>query len=480
MIKFTRKTINFLTAFVIFAAVLFPASAKKAKAADVASENGAVQAEEESKPKKSKNQKVKIVDSVPDEGVFQAKTVENTVGSVKYLMKGTVGSFQLYALGENGSQIPLFAGYDEFTSSFMSLLVGKKEYRLTDNIGIVIGARKSENGAQLVYIVPDVARVHLKFEQVPHGKEVTSEIIKVTSTVYNKSKIPQNYALKSVLDTVLGEQFGPHFYSSEEIAINNERQYRKFDKVKWVASKNSRAGVQFLFKVGDVVTPEVVSLSNKDFLALRDWVPGITVSRSFDSVLSYQNSALCINWPSARINPEESVSYSYYIAVATDGRAPDGEKFIEEVEKKLKKNGDEKEKKYSVKEFEEGIQKASAYYAASKYQEAHAVVLEMWENPKNRNQRLASLRMMIEEKLGFEIENDVRDVREFDEDVSEKKSENPKITISPETITKEQLDAGYIQALVDKINNMKAEDDVERKELYKLNAELDAILEKLR
>ena len=482
MKKSTRNLIKLVSCLIFFCTAASSLSAKESKSdktKKIDKTENALTQEKPEKTKKAKNTKVKAVDMVPDEGVFQAKTVENTVGAVKYLMKGTVGSFQLYALGDNGSQIPLFAGYDEFTSSFTSLLAGKKEYRLTDNIGIVIGARKSEKGAQLVYIVPDVARVHLKFEQVPHGKEVTSEIIRVTASVCNKGRAAQTFSLKSVLDTVLGEQFGPHFYTNDEIAVNNERQYRNFSRFKWVCSKNSRAGIQFIFSGADIVPPEVVSLSNKDLLALRDWVPVITVSRSFDSVLSYQNSALCINWPSKKVAPEETFSYSYYMAVSVNGNAPDGEKFIEELEKKMKKIDSSKEGKTPSKNFEDGIREASELYVQGKYQEAHGVVLEMWKEPDNRNERLASLRVMIEEKLGMEVEDGVKDVQKGEEPALEQSEKETKTSVQ-EKITPEQLDTGYIQALVEKINSMNPEDDVDRNEIYKLNAELDAILETLR
>lgn len=433
---------------------------------------------EEKNVKKQKSEKVKVVDSVPDEGVFQAKTIENTVGRIKYLMKGTVGSFQLYALGENGSQTPLLAGYDEFTSSFMSLRVGKKEYKLTDNIGIVIGARQNELGAQLVYIVPEVARIFIKFEKVEGGKDVKSEIIKVTSVVYNKGKNTQTYALKSVLDTVLGEQFGPHFTSGEEIAINNERQYRRFDKVKWITSRNSRTGLQFLFNGGDITAPEVVSLSNKDFLALRDWVPAITVSRTFDSVLSYQNSALCINWPTVALEPEGSASFVYYLAVSTDGQPCDGQKFIENLSKKHKL-GSVKES-YSIKEFEDGIMQISDLYAKGKYQDAHQIVLEMWKNPDNRNERLASLRVMVEEKLGLEIDDEVYELRNSRNQHKPSAEKKTGVEISKKEISEDQLDLNYVQSLLDRISELEKSDEVDRNEIYKLNAELDAILEKLR
>ena len=43
-----------------------------------------------------------------------------------------------------------------------------------------------------------------------------------------------------------------------------------------------------------------------------------------------------------------------------------------------------------------------------------------------------------------------------------------------------QLDPEYIQQLIDKIDSLQSSKDVNKKEIMRLNAELDAILEKLR
>ena len=86
---------------------------------------------------------------------------------------------------------------------------------------------------------------------------------------------------------------------------------------------------------------------------------------------------------------------------------------------------------------------------------------------------------MIEEKLGMEVEDGVKDVQKGEEPALEQPEKETKTSVQ-EKITPEQLDTGYIQALVEKINSMNPEDDVDRNEIYKLNAELDAILETLR
>ncbi len=443
----------------------------------------------------SKSKKAKLLaDSVPAESAvaldssdssgsaavheetFKSRTVENTVGKVKYLAKGAVGSFQLYALGENGSQIPLLAGYDEFTSSFISLLVGKKEYKLTNNIGIVIGARKTENGVQMVYVVPDVARVLLSFENVPEEilakNKISSDVVKVSLSVMNRGKRPMKFSIKEVFDTVLGEHLGPHFSTSEEIAINSERQYRRFDKVKWISSSNSKTGIQFIFSGEGIRTPEAVSLSNKDLLALQKWVPQVISTRTFDSVLSYNNSALCINWEGTQLEPEEQFELSYYIAVSTDGIPLDGNKYVESLGKKS-----------DFSDVTEDLDKiyvmASELYAAQKYNDAYRIVNEAWKNPENHTYQLSNLKKMIEDKLGF---NDFRpSFNSSSVEKSEEKTAVPKEGAESSKASKGLgYDYEYIQTLIDKIQNLKENgENVDHEELLKLNDELDEAIKRL-
>ncbi len=417
------------------------------------------------------------------EEAFKSKTVENSVGRVKILAKGAVGSFQLYALGENGSQIPLLAGYDEFTSSFISLLAGKKEYKLTNNIGIVIGARKTENGVQMVYVVPDVARVLLSFESVPRKvlakKKISSDLVKVSLSVMNRSNKTMKFSVKEIFDTVLGEQLGPHFSTGEEIAINSERQYRRFDKVKWISSSNSKAGIQFIFGGEGIKTPEAVSLSNKDLLALQKWIPQVISSRTFDSVLSYNNSAVCINWEGKMLEPEEQFEVSYYIAVSSDGVPLDGNKYVEESGKDSPAFASSDENDVE----DDSYARASELYAAQKYSEAYRVVKEAWKNPENQTYQLSNLKKMIEDKLGFSDFKPSFDAAE--KTVPPKKDQKSSRTQKAEAAKTEETrtlsyDSEYIQNLIDKIKNLQENsENVDRNELLKLNYELDEAIKRL-
>lgn len=471
MRKINKNSLTFLFSLLIVFFALFPAFSKK---------NDSKKARE-----------------TAEENPFRAKTFENTIGNVRILAKGTVGSFQMYAVGLNGSQTPILAGYDEFTSSFLSLLAGKKEYKLTDNTGIAIGARRTERGVQLFYSVPDVAWVLYSFDSVNQDRNlISSDIVKVSVTVMNKGKQSQTFALKAVYDTVLGELFGPHFSTNEEVAINSERQFRRFDKVKWLKSENSKVGLQFLLSGADITSPEVVSLSNKDLLSLQKWIPQVMSSRTFDSVLSYNNSAVCMNFEQKRLEPEEQFVISYYIAVSHDGVRVDGEKYIDFREGKLDSDSD-----YAGSSADKAYLMASELYIAGKYLESYSIVKDEWKNEYNRTDRLSSLKKMLEQKLGLQdvnaSESDVPlfSVDKSSDDSSSKSSmknvsastmkvpggkSSPSVSPDVSSGVSSNIDAAYVKSLIEKIQALQDDgENVNRDELIKLSAELDVVTKQL-
>ena len=51
-----------------------------------------------------------------------------TKDDIKIDMNGSTGTFGLYAIPEQGSPVPLLSNYDSFTSTFVSVKIGRKEH----------------------------------------------------------------------------------------------------------------------------------------------------------------------------------------------------------------------------------------------------------------------------------------------------------------------------------------------------------------
>ena len=225
-------------AFLACFALLTPLSAEKLEGAQ--------------KKAVKKAQRMKVVEVVEDEGAFQAKNLTFSVGKIKYRLKGSLGSYQLFALNEKNNPVSLFASQDEFTSSFYDVRIGKKIYRLNDSAVTITGARKDELGGQMVFTVPKKVRVFIKYEKVKGFKGVKSEIVKFTATVLNRSTKTETVALKSVLDTVLGEKNGTHFSTAIEQGMKSEKSYRNLNEPKWFISSDGSTSIQFLLNGANI------------------------------------------------------------------------------------------------------------------------------------------------------------------------------------------------------------------------------------
>lgn len=467
-------------AFLACFALLTPLSAEKLEGAQ--------------KKAVKKAQRMKVVEVVEDEGAFQAKNLTFSVGKIKYRLKGSLGSYQLFALNEKNNPVSLFASQDEFTSSFYDVRIGKKIYRLNDSAVTITGARKDELGGQMVFTVPKKVRVFIKYEKVKGFKGVKSEIVKFTATVLNRSTKTETVALKSVLDTVLGEKNGTHFSTAIEQGMKSEKSYRNLNEPKWFISSDGSTSIQFLLNGANITEPELVVVGNKDFLSLPVWTPQVNPEHNFDSVLSYNNSAICILWKGVELKPEESASFVYYMAVNTDEKPVDGEKFIslyEESNKEL-----DVDNQYSVKEFEDLFNQALEKYEAGLYPEAYEIVMKLWEKTEHRNERLKELKELIEKKLNpteldllneayassdYNYEDDMPPAGLPEPDVPDVPQEVPEASFDINSISADQLNPEYVRGLVDRINSLEADDEnIDRNEILRLHAELDAILEKLR
>jgi hypothetical protein len=169
--------------------------------------------------------------------------------------------------------------------------------------------------------------------------------------------------------------------------------------------------------------------------------------RVFDTVLSYNNSAVCAIWKPMKLAPSESGKVVFYIALSGNGTPASGEKYV-----------------YS-KEFEE---KAVA------------------------EEKVGKSATGLEVITPFSVENteesEAAGVKEFslaDETITAEEpaapAEIPNVDFYIKNMTKEHLTPEYIQSLLDRIAALEEDSpSLNRQELLQLNAELDAILTYLR
>lgn len=378
-------------------------------------------------------------------------TVTNEIGQIKLLLKGSIGSYQIYAVDKNEKTYPVLASYNEFTTTYFSVLAGKAEYRLNVENGIRTVARKMKDGGQLIYGIPGVADVLVDFTCLKSSEEAEPDIVKITASITNAGKRVKTFAFKSVMDTYLGEKSGSHFSTADAKKVNHEAQFRTMKDTRWIKSSNGDTSVQILVYGADITAPDVISLANKDVMNLPSWEPVVVPSRTFDNVISYNNSSVALNWKPQDLKPGETTATVFYIALASDGDEPQGVKYITSLEKPAEEETP-----------------AAAPMPAPTPAPAPAPVPVPTPAP-------APAPAPVPTPAPAPVPETVKAT------VPPEDSSTGLPSVNPSAITDEQLTPDYIQKLLDRINSLKSDgSDTNAEEILRLDAQLDAILERLR
>lgn len=430
---------------------------------------------ETKKSKKSKKSKKEDAAAATEEAASENTAAENAGGNftgwiqtkqkdfaeifgiVQIKMKAKFGTYSLSLVNEREKKVPVISASNEFTTNSFYLKNSQKIYRLTTDTSVKSAIKKNIDGASVMYSIPNVADVTIDFKIMATEKEAPSNMVKVTATVTNRSKRNDEFHLKTVLDTVLGESDSYHFYTWEGVSVKNEVVYRTLQNQKWFVSKNNSAAMQIFFSGADCTTPSLVALANYSTLEKNSWEPDMASFRAFDTVLSYNNSAVCAIWNPLKLGVGQSGKVVFYLAFAVDGAKPNGEKIIYADSEKLE---EELTKRPSVEVITD-----------AKIQKGYSLVKEEAEGDVVETAAIPSALPVVE---------------------TEPAAVNPapaaKVPADPasvdyylQNITPEHLTTEYIQALLDRIAALEEDSPtLNRQELLQLNAELDAILTYLR
>lgn len=434
-----------------------------------------------------------------------------TNGDVRVYLNGRTGCFELYAVPENLKAVPLLATYDSFSSSYFSVRIGNKVYRLNRENGVKSEARRTPYGAQMAYTISSKAQIVVDFSFLPSiASSSRVDMLRVTVYTINLGKNIQSFAIKGVFDTQLGENSLSHFSTAADRKINSERQFLDMKDQIWVRSENDNAAIQFLLDGKGISKPQAVTMANKDILENSSWIPSAQEGKSFSSVLSYNNSALAVNWKTAYLDPMKLDIVTFYISVASDGNEPAGKKFLASLA----------EGKTALSANLPDVVMTTTVAPLPEKVDESQLKTPYWENmpvvPESAPESQDDIFTFSDEtqRLGFDDETSNLDSsnRDFssiaDDDLvdyqnlvnqnpsqtsqnqtlpenrtlSQNQNQNVPHEVSQEQVQKDpQLDPAYIQNLLDRIAQLEKEPNlINDEEIKKLNQELDEIFSKLR
>jgi len=312
-----------------------------------------------------------------------------------------------------------------------------------------------------------------------------ADVLRVSAYLVNLGKKKQKFSFKGIFDTVLGEPSGSHFMTATKDFIDKELQFDSMDGEKWIRSSNGETSIQFLLKGKGIMPTHEVTLSNKDTLAKNSWVPSVKQDRSFNSVLSYNNSALCINWPEIELEKHDSKVITFYISVGTDSELPAGDEFLAALEEGRTVLRECEPKDFSdmlaMDDEEKKVKKPRKDALGAKWWIGMPNIASYYEDEEEIDETTADSDDSEAKKTDSSNDSVESSNKEKAASMPKKKKDKTKQIDEPIVITEEQLDTKYIHNLINYIKSLENDSElIDQEELNRLNKELDAILEKIR
>ena len=400
------------------------------------------------------------------------RPVVKTVGNITIYTRPKKGTFSISILNQNEKSVPVLSTSNEYMTTSFYLKAGRKVVKLCDDYSVVTASKKTDNGIKLRYSIEKVGVVIVDFECFSSKEGEPEDSIKVTAAVVSQSKKKTDFQIKFLMDTVLGETDRHHFYTSEGLPVKNEVVYHSMDQEKWFVSKNAKASMQIIMAGGECTPVESVALANFATLDTKKWEADMTSFRSFDTVLSYNNSAVGIYWPKVSLQPEEEAKNVFYLSLAADEAVPGGAAYIlakdqaaQEAEAAVaaEEEGDAGAEEQTAVEEEMPVQNIEA--VKEKLPEPKAEQTPAKEEPKTEPVNVAAVEETPEPKAPETKTPEVK--------AQEPKTEEPKGS----TITDDMLTGDYIQKLLNRIEELEEGDpELNKREINELNAQLDAII----
>jgi hypothetical protein len=359
-------------------------------------------------------------------------------GYVRLDIDGSQGTFRLYGIDpDTGRRTAVFATRDASSATFFALKIGRSVYRLNRSYGIRCRTRRTDNSAEMIYTISNLAEVTVNFTIMSSTGTpgLPDDMVRVTITPKNTGTSGKNFALRGVFDTILGEVPASDFSTAGIRGIHTEMQFTSMKNDRWIISGDGNTAVQFLLCGRDITEPEIVTMANKDIISSAEWAVNYVPGRVYSSILSYNNSALDISWGKNLINPGESQPVIFYMVLGTGGRSPKGDDFLEE---------------WKSKKTDE---KPAVPVSVPVEQQVLPVVPPPTVKPDQAESTAADTRTVQKADVPFDVSK----------------------------IKKEQLDPEYVQRLIQQINDLETEGGtIDKDRIRQLNAELDAILNILR
>lgn len=231
--------------------------------------------------------------------------LETQTGDFKLEIFESQGRFAVYALG-GGSPEALFVAQDPATS-YLSLLLDNRIYRLGDSFEFRQSAEVDNSGGRIVWTSPRMS-ITASID-ISHATYAAVDIL-----LENTSETELDVGLRLLLDTYLGEDAVHFVLPTGE--VTNERDIE--ESVAWVQSGSPDGNsLYLLFSSFRATPPDRIILANWKRLDDTSWTYTVNTNRNF-SVIPYSinDSAVAAYYDPTAIASGEARSIRLILATA--------------------------------------------------------------------------------------------------------------------------------------------------------------------
>lgn len=242
--------------------------------------------------------------------------VDLTVGTIRLVITDFKGSVSLYREAKNRKFIPLFDSKSFTRDSTFYVLLDKSVYNVDANSGFRIESSFEGSTATMICTLENKVNVTMRYTLFSSVAGNPEDSVKVSIEFTNLAEFSQLIGIKSVFDTWLGEHSGTHFTTVLSDKLSTEYYFTDIRNDLWVQSANEEVSVRFLLAGEQVTQAQTIAIANKNVFSGLTWSPILSVGRGFDSLQSYNNSALLIIWQPLILDSGSVKEIHFYISTA--------------------------------------------------------------------------------------------------------------------------------------------------------------------
>ncbi|MBQ0163497.1 MAG: hypothetical protein KBS84_10135 [Treponema sp.] len=221
-------------------------------------------------------------------------TVKSGIVAIEYVPYN--GGIFMYAEGINKKYVPLIDTIDYAASSFIGIAVDKTYYNLRNSGGVKYSYSIENNSLVVTYKIKNQVEVNITYSISK------KDVITVKYAVKNIDGVKHAISLKAIYDTVLGEGKGGAYVTAAKNAISTEYIISDFAKHKYITSTDGKLAIRFLFD--DVYQKYAYKtvIAAKPFFDSSVFEGRFVEGRSFNTVLSYNNSCVGCFFKTLKLN----------------------------------------------------------------------------------------------------------------------------------------------------------------------------------